>query len=83
MPAIPACYPPDASVSAQIQCTDRFEQGKPVVSEMDEFPENFRFFFALETALLVMNFRKNFEIGGGETYILKAGFAGFQNPQTN
>ena len=54
-------------------------KGKPVVSEMDEFLENFRRggggrfrskkfrcnFFALETALLVMNFRKNFEIGGG------------------
>ena len=45
---------------------------------MDEFSENFRreggvvsdpknfvaIFFALETALLVMNFRKNFKIGG-------------------
>ena len=47
---------------------------------MDEFPENFRkggegvisdlknfiaIFFALETVILVMNFRKNFKKGGG------------------
>ena len=45
---------------------------------MDDFLENFRSgggskkfrcnFFALETALLFMNFRKNFEIGGGAIY---------------
>ena len=35
-------------------------------------PKNFvAIFFALETALLVMNFRKNFEIGGGSFPIQK------------
>ena len=67
-----------------------FPLGKPVVSEMDEFPENFRrggvvsvpknfvaIFFVLETALLVMNFRKNFEIGGvGEVISNPKNFVG-------
>ena len=40
--------------------------GKPVSAETDEFPENFiAIFFALETVIFVMNFRKNFKKGGG------------------
>ena len=53
--------------------------GKPVSPDSNEFPENFRkgggvisdpknfiaIFFALETVIFVMNFRKNFKKGGG------------------
>ena len=61
--------------------------GTPGRSIIDEFLEKFQrgggggvisdpknfvaIFFALETALLVMNFRKNFEIGGGSFPIQK------------
>ena len=54
--------------------------GKPVSPDSNEFPENFRkggggvisdpknfiaIFFALEKAILVMNFRKKLRKGGG------------------
>ena len=42
-----------------------FQGGGEVVSDPKKIVA---IFFALETALLVMNFRKNFEIGGGGSF---------------
>ena len=62
--------------------------GKPVFSNIDEFPENFQkggggvisdpkkfvsIFFALETAILVINFREKLRKGG------RGGISGLKN----